>query len=219
MKYVFEGMGYQTNESTPQKRTYLKKFSSPDRNLKPYAGEDGEVALFSTSTQAFFLTQQGSPALWIRDANWEQRRGRDFPEASGTLATFTVNKIGYVVNQREGQPTHLFSYNPVTDQWIRRADFPGLPRSQGVGFSAGGRGYFGAGLTGEDERGLRDLWQYDPATDKWQYVTDYPGQGNRYLITYSTATKAYLGWGYESQPSPSGGARVVGCTDFWEFTP
>ncbi|MVM28954.1 hypothetical protein GO755_02835 [Spirosoma sp. HMF4905] len=219
VNYVFFGMGYQNDERAAQKRIYLKTFSSP-ANLKPdYAGEDGDVALFTTLTQAFFLTQGGSSALWIRDGNWDQHRGRDFPEATGTLATFTCNGIGYVVNEREGQPIHVFSYNPATDQWTRRADFPGLARSWGVGFSIAGKGYFGAGITGEDERGLRDLWQYDPATDKWQYITDYPGQGNRYLISYGTATKAYIGWGYESQASPSGGARVVGCTDFWEFTP
>ena len=219
VKYIFQGMGYQDDDGSLLKRIYLKNFSSPDRNVKPYAGEDGEVALFTTKSQAFFLTQEGSPALWIRDANWDQHRGRDFPEVPGTLATFTLNEMGYVVNQWEGQPTHVYTYNPATDKWMRRADFPGMSRSQGLGFSAGGKGYFGAGVTGENERGLRDIWQYDPTTDTWQYVTDYPGQGNRYLITYSTATKAYMGWGYENQASPSTGARIVGCTDFWEFKP
>ena len=219
VEWIIQGLGYRYNAQDFQKRVYSKEFSSPAKFKPDYAGEDGEVALFTTTTQAFFLTQEGSPALWIRDGNWDQHRGRDFPEMPGTLATFTINETGYVINQREGQPTHLFSYNPATNQWTRRADFPGTSRSRGVGFSASGRGYFGAGVTGEDERGLRDIWQYDPATDAWQYVTDYPGEGNRYLITYSTDTKAYVGWGYENQASPSGGARVVGCTDFWEFKP
>ena len=219
--YTMIGLGYLTNDRSPGGRAYLKDMGVLGAGtLTPtYAGRDGEIAFFTTTDRAFLLTQETSPELWIRRGDWSQYRGRDFPEVPGTMATFALNGIGYVVNQIDGRPPHLYAYNPDLDQWTRRADFPGTARSRGVGFSVGGKGYFGLGVAGDDERGLRDIYQYDPATDTWQYVTDYPGQGNRYLISYSTDDRAYLGWGYESQASPSGGARQIGCTDFWEFKP
>ncbi|AUD04171.1 Kelch repeat-containing protein [Spirosoma pollinicola] len=222
VSYVFNGLGFLYNALDQNHRLYKNTlFVKDNQGVKEIkdAGGDGEIAFFTTSDRAFLLTQLGPPALCIRRGNWEQYRGPDFPEAPGTLATFLVNGIGNVVNQIEGRPPHLYAYNPTTDQWSRRADFPGASRSRGVGFSAGNQGYFGLGATGEEERGLRDLWQYDPTTDRWQYVTDYPGQGHQYVMTNSAGDRAYLGWGYENQPTPSGGARQVGCTDFWEFKP
>ena len=220
--YVFNGLGFLYNSLDQNHRIYKKTmFVKDNSGVKEinYAGGDGEIAFFTTLDRAFLLTQLGPASLWIRRGDWEQYKGQDFPEAPGTMATFTVNGIGYVVNQIEGRLPHLYAYNPGTDQWSRRADFPGTPRSRGVGFSTGNLGYFGMGTTGEVERGLRDLWQYNPTTDHWQYVTDYPGQGHRYVMAYSAGDRAYLGWGYESQPSLSGGSRQVGCTDFWEFKP
>ena len=224
--YTFSGLGFNTNPLRAAQRLYQNDMVARDdisgqssKLVPTYAGGDGEIAFFTTIDRAFLLTQEASPALWVRWGNWDQYRGRDFPEAPGTMATFVLNGIGYVVNQIEGRPSPLYAYNPDLDQWTRRADFPGTPRSRGIGFSVGSRGYFGLGIAGEDEQGLRDIWQYDPAANTWQYVTEYPGQGNRYLVSYSAPDRAYLGWGYESQPSPSGGVRLVGCTDFWEFKP
>lgn len=221
--YLFKGLGYLDNDRVPGNRIYLKTMVAYGIGGGPvhpdYAGADGEVAFFTTVDRAFQLTQQGSRELWVRRGNWAQYQGHDFPEAPGTLATFTIDGIGYVINQLEGQTPRLYAYQPDQDQWTRKADFPGSPRSRGVGFAVSGKGYFGLGITGDDEWGLRDLWQYDPIADQWQYVTEYPGQASRYLIISSLLNRVYLGWGYESQAAPSGGSRVVGCTDLWEFKP
>jgi hypothetical protein len=156
-------------------------------------------------------------------AQFDQTVRAPLPEPIGTLATFSIRNIGYVVNQRLGQPVRLWAYNPATDAWTRKADFPGAARSRGTGFAMARRGYFGLGLA-DDGQGLRDLWQYDPTADQWQYITDYPGQGNQLLAVFSAPDgakpeRAYLGWGYEAQQTSTGVNRVVGCTDWWELTP
>ncbi|GAB3901392.1 hypothetical protein GCM10028803_25980 [Larkinella knui] len=227
-RYQFSGLGYITEERAAGKYFYYRDMAvllpvggSP---LKPlYGGEDGEVAFFTTTDEAYFLTQNGSPAMRSIHATFTQTVRAPLPEPPGTLATFSIRNIGYVVNQRPGQPIRLWAYDPTTDAWSRRADFPGSARQRGVGFALARSGYFGLGLT-PDGQGLRDLWQYDPATNRWQYITDYPGQGNQLLAVFSAPDgakpeRAYLGWGYEAQRTSLGINRIVGCTDWWELTP
>lgn len=227
-RYRFTGLGYIAEERTPSKYFYYRDLFAvfPDDEstvLPQYGGEDGELAFFTTTDEAYFLTQNGSSAIRSIHADFTQTVRAPLPEPPGTLATFSIRNVGYVVNQRPGQPARLWAYNPPTDTWTRRADFPGAARSRGVGFALARRGYFGLGLTA-DGQGLRDLWQYDPDTDRWQYVTDYPGQGHQLLAVFSAPDgakpeRAYLGWGYESQPISTGVTRQVGCTDWWELMP
>lgn len=220
----FYGLGYQTDDLYPGKYQYIRDMYAILNGygsyvFPAYAGEDGEIAFFTTTEWAFFLTQNGSPAMRGIYAQFQQETRAPLPEKPGTLVTFSIGETGYVVNQLPGQPPRLFAYNSETDVWTRKADFPGVQRLRGIAFSVKGKGYFGLG-TGVNQQGLRDIWQYDPATDQWQYSTDYPGQGNRYLITFSAANRAFLGWGYESQiMAGSAGTRLLGCTDFWEFRP
>ncbi|MBN8826044.1 MAG: hypothetical protein J0I82_28710 [Spirosoma sp.] len=220
----FYGMGYQTDDLFPDKYIYSRDLyaifpAGGSRVFPYYQGEDGEVVYFTTTEWAFFLTNNGSPAMRGIYAQFDQEARAPLPEKPGIMATFSLGETGYVVNQVLGSQPHLFAYDSQKDIWTRKADFPGTQRSRGIGFSVNGKGYFGLG-TASDQRGLRDIWQYDPATDKWQYLTDYPGQGNRYLVVWSGPKRAYLGWGYESQTEvESSGHRLVGCTDFWEFAP
>ncbi|MVM35474.1 hypothetical protein GO755_35965 [Spirosoma sp. HMF4905] len=228
-RHYFYGLGYAINEQGASRFFYYHDLwciiAGKDGLVVPtYEGEEGEVAFFiakdelSDTDQAYFLTQNGTPAMRSINADFPQLACAPLPEAPGTLATFTVNNVGYVVNQSPGQPVHLWAYNPRTDTWQQRANFPGTPRSRGVGFSLQGKGYYGLGAAVSDQAGLRDLWQYDPTTDQWQYATQYPGQGNRYVAVLSTADRVYLGWGYESQRTTTG-IRQVACTDWWTFQP
>jgi hypothetical protein len=227
-RYQFSGLGYITEERAASKYFYYRDMGvimpaggSPLN--PPYGGEDGEVAFFTTTDEAYFLTQNGSPAMRSIHAVFTQTVRAPLPEPPGTLATFSIRNIGYVVNQRPGQPVRLWAYDPTLDKWTRKANFPGPGRGRGVGFALARKGYFGIGIT-PDGQGLRDLWQYDPVADHWQYVTDYPGQGNQLLAVFSAPDgakpeRAYLGWGYEAQLTSMGIVRAVGCTDWWELLP
>ena len=221
---IFYGLGYQTDDLFPGKYVYLRDMfavlSGVGSYVYPfYEGEDGEIAYFTTTEWAFFLTNNGSPAMRGIYAQFEQESRAPLPEKPGILATFSIGETGYVINQVPSRQPHLFAYDSERDIWSRKADFPGPQRSRGVGFSVKDKGYFGLG-TAPNQQGLRDIYQYDPATNTWQYLTDYPGQGNRYPIVWSGPNRAYLGWGYESQTVVgSAGYRQIGCTDFWEFKP
>ena len=215
--YEFAGLGYTDSELLPGRRFYAKDMAGGGLVVPFYAGPDGETRWFTTLDRAYHLTD-GSQEVWVRRGSWEQYRTADLPELAGTLATFRLGTTGYVVNQRLGQPTHVWAFDTKTEQWSRRADFPGLARSLGVGFQVDSDGYFGLGVNANEET-LRDVWQYNPVTDRWQYVTDYPGQGSTYPAVAHMQGRVFLGWGYEHQPTGAGGVRLIGCTDWWEFKP
>ena len=226
-RYRFTGLGYITEEQAPGKYFYYRDMFAifPVKGsavIPGYEGEDGELAFFTTTEDAYFLTQNGSSAMRSIHADFTQTVRAPLPEPPGTLATFSIRNIGYVVNQREGQPIRLWAYDPNTNAWTKRADFPGMARDRGVGFALARNGYFGLGLT-PDGQGLRDLWRYDPIADHWQYITEYPGQGNQFVAVFGAPDgakpeRAYLGWGYEAQRTSTGANRIVGCTDWWELT-
>ena len=226
-RYQFSGLGYITDEQAPSKNYYYRGMSAILLNTGSpvfplYGGEDGEVAFFTTTDEAYFLTQGGSPALRSIHADFTQTVRSPLPEPPGTLATFSIRNVGYVVNQRPGEPIRLWAYQPQTDSWLQKADFPGPARRRGVGFTLARKGYFGLGVS-PDGQGLRDVWQYDPQSNQWQSIADYPGQGNQLVAVFSAPDgykpeRAYVGWGYESQQLSNGFTRLVGCTDWWELT-
>ncbi|GLU54898.1 hypothetical protein Dfri01_43590 [Dyadobacter frigoris] len=226
---VFVGFGYLTDENLPGKRAYLNDFwwvpsisyvgQSAGVVFPTFSGVDRRVKFFLTFDNVFMLKEDFTGAMESMDVTWDRKDRQPLPEQTGKLATFTISGIGYVINQISGQSPHVYSYDPAMDKWERKADFPGIARVEGSGFSANGKGYFGLGID-KDGNGLRDLWAYDPSKNSWTYHSDYPGQGNRYLIALSDKTKAYLGWGYETRATEGSVVKQqIGCTDFWEFNP
>lgn len=209
--YAMSGLGFVINELLPGQREYLKDMVTPD-----FAGPDGEVRWFAVVDRAYQLVEGGPSEMWVRMGTWAQYRAPDLPEPTGTLATFRIGTTGYVVNQRLQQAAHVWAFDSKTEQWTRKANFPGAVRSRGIGFQLNDKGYFGFGLT-PDEQSLRDVWQYDPVRDQWHYMTDYPGAASSYLVVGQLPGHTYLGCGYEHQSTAAGGIRLVGCTDFWEF--
>ena len=226
---IFFGFGYLVNEKIPDKKGYLSDlwsvgnyFSLGRSSFQVFHGFgllNAPVKFFTTKEEVFLLKENDVGTLYSMNYNWDEKKVQPLPEKTGTLTAFTIDKIGYVVNQLPGVAPHLYAYYPQRDQWERKANFPGSPRSEATGFSARGKGYFGLGMSEKGE-GLRDVWEYDPAQNQWKYHSEYPGQGQRQLIAVSDSTQAYLGWGYENRPVVGTLARQqVGCTDFWEFFP
>jgi N-acetylneuraminic acid mutarotase len=58
--------------------------------------------------------------------------------------------------------------------WTQKADFGGIPRADGIGFSIGNKGYMGTGYTGTYST---DWWEYDPATNTWTQKANFGGSG------------------------------------------
>jgi N-acetylneuraminic acid mutarotase len=128
---------------------------------------------------------------------------------------FVIDGIAYVGlggNQNGILSNKLWAFDPVSEQWSARADFPGLKRVYPFCFTADEKGYFGAGVrfVNGDPVYEQDVWMYDPAVDAWTTVADYPGGGRVGCANFSIADHGYVGLGDDGSSFH---------TDLWEYDP
>ncbi len=124
---------------------------------------------------------------------------------------FAVGEAAYVVAGTDGAGTlrsQFWKYDPATNTWTSKADFPGTPTEDGTGFSIGSTGYvcFGSGASGL----VRECWRYDPAADAWMRVATFPGVARTGCVAVTLGDKAYV----------FGGSTQAGyADDLWEYDP
>ncbi len=111
--------------------------------------------------------------LWEYDSganSWSQKASLPGVER-GYHVSFSINGKGYVGTGNMGDFSStllddFWEYDPTTDQWTQRTDFPGGLRETAVGFSILGKGYIGTGF--DWTNGLHnDFWEYDPISNGW----------------------------------------------------
>jgi N-acetylneuraminic acid mutarotase len=112
---------------------------------------------------------------------WTQRK--NIPTDRRDLGTaIAINGKGYVglgwdVDASINTPTFLndwWQYDPATDSWIKKNNFPGGKRQGAGGFAVDGKGYVCAGQKLSGGYPI-DCWQYDPNTDSWLQKANPPG--------------------------------------------
>jgi hypothetical protein len=168
---------------------------------------------YNRTLQSDFWEYDPITKVWAKKA--------DFP-GGGRLSAFgfSIGSKGYVglgvdqLSYPENTPqTDFWEYDPATDSWTRKANFPGAGRLQGVGFSIGHMGYVGLGISTESPFTLeKDFWAYDPLTDAWSQKTDLPALGRYSPVGFSIGDRGYVG---------TGATRDSGTAmdDFWEYDP
>lgn len=94
----------------------------------------------------------------------------DFPPGLRTSAiSFSIQGKGYVGTGLDlhgpGHGTNdLWKYDPQTNSWSQKADFPGGSRYWAAAFVIGNLAYLGTGsnLSGSGSAHMRDFWAYNP---------------------------------------------------------
>jgi N-acetylneuraminic acid mutarotase len=92
--------------------------------------------------------------------------------------------------------------------WVRRADFDGIARSEAVSFVIGDSAYAGTGYDGTNR--LNDFFKLDADNNYWVQRASLPGDGRNSAVGFSTSTKGYITTGY------NGTAKLK---DTWEYDP
>jgi len=96
------------------------------------------------------------------------KRVSDLPEARMLSNGVAIGEKGYILLGRfwagllnDGRLlSDIVEYNPASDTWTKRGDFPGGARQNSVVFSIKGRGYI---VMGEDESERKsDVWSFRP---------------------------------------------------------
>lgn len=106
----------------------------------------------------------------------------------------------------------FWEYNPVTNTWTAKADYPG-GGGNGVyfatAFALDNKGFVVCGKIGADSY-IDDVWEYKPLIDTWLQLADFPG-GQRYqLSSFVVGIKAFVGIGADYNTY---------LDDIWEYNP
>ena len=136
---------------------------------------------------------------------------------SGVVA-FSIDSFGYLglggfPNGIGGStfPTDFWQYNPYTNLWTQKADFPGHGRGGAVCFVVGSKAYIGLG-NGNGLGFYNDIWEYNTSTDTWTQKATFPGSGRISATGFSIGGWGYVGLGYSDTASSP-------MNDFWQYTP
>ena len=130
---------------------------------------------------------------------------------------YAINNKGYVVTGRSypNQPDfRLFQYDPSTNSWSRKADFPGSPRTEASGFSIGDKAYITTGLSNITGILFKDLWSYSPSLDKWSQLSSLPGS-----VRWQATSFSVNGMGYVIGGASTYDTYYSRLNDIWMYDP
>ncbi|OOQ59701.1 Kelch repeat-containing protein [Mucilaginibacter pedocola] len=155
------------------------------------------------------------PGLWKQLA--------DFPGAGRVRAYgFSIGGKGYIVGGNAGSgfnviPLYdLWEYDPATDQWTQKSDYPGQAAEYLRGFTINGKAYMGTGYGMQYYGGPdaipqnKDFWEYNPSTDTWTQKADLPAIGRENVIAFEINGSGYLGLGTNNNYDAN-------YKDFWKY--
>ena len=162
---------------------------------------DGDSVLF-TGGGVVAYSNQFVRQFWkynLSSGGWS--RLNDLPFECFGANGFSVNGRFFAIDLQR----NLWEYNPGTDSWEPRADYPGPSAGYNMNTVCNGKVYCGYGEIGD-----RNVYSYDPLTNQWSALTDeQPGPRSRPL-SFEYDGKVYLGSGHDF------GTPL---TDFWIYDP
>jgi len=176
----------------------------------------GDLAYFGLGEESNKALMQSVWSYNKTNDSWTQIS--DFGGAGrGAAVAFVIDKKAYVGTGFDFKlPGTVFNdfweYDPDSNNWIKKADFPGGDLWDGVGFSVSGKGYVGIGTFASCV--CNHLWEYDPVSDNWTQKNDFPGTNRLGAAAFTIKNKAYVGFG----KTPSG-IHFNNLNDLWEYDP
>lgn len=128
--------------------------------------------------------------------------------------SFVVNGKAYLVGgmNSSNEPTdEVLEFDPVTQVWTKKANFPGGPVTEAVSFVINNQVYFGTGFTGDYPpfKSTDNFWRYDPGNDAWERAESIP-YGRQGGLAFSVGNRAFVG---------GGGDAAKARNDWWEYIP
>lgn len=132
---------------------------------------------------------------------WIQKNNAPFSIGSWS-STFTISEKGYV---KVG--SSLWEYKPSIDQWIARAQFPGIATSGSVALTQYGKGIIITGYGGSLGNVTSEVWGFDPYLNAWDSLQEFAGTSRRFAAGFSIGNKCFLGLG----------TNGTNFGDFWEL--
>ena len=221
-RLTINGKGFNPDESQVDVNFWGTRFRviSADRNQiiaefpfenypfsNTYNGWQGSVELYC----AGFVLQTQQDVRIDFPSPWKWKS--NFP-LNGVLdgTAFSIGNKGYIVAGQSplGHADHknVWEYDPVSDGWIQKADFPGEARSGAFGVSDNTVAYVGFGWA-HGQYYKKDIWRYEVNDDRWTEIPEFPGVERIGAMAFLHGGLLYVGFGYNDSNKK--------LRDFWVF--
>ena len=104
---------------------------------------------------------------------WKEKKplGNNGPIPTSNGVGFSINGKGYVLTFASGShEKELWQYDPSSNSWTQKTEFPGVQRKGAITFTIGNKAYVGTGVQTSTSTAtiLKDIWQYDADLNLWQ---------------------------------------------------
>jgi N-acetylneuraminic acid mutarotase len=117
----------------------------------------------------------------------------------------SINGKGYIGTGFTGTySTDWWEWDPATNVWTQKANYPGSGIVEASAFNIGDYGYVLSSPTGND------FWRFDPATNSWSQMAPFAGAARQAAVAFAIDSKGYITTG----ASPTLGGSSV---DLWEY--
>jgi N-acetylneuraminic acid mutarotase len=110
--------------------------------------------------------------------------------------SFVIQGKAYVAGGTKNNDTRVnevWEFSGTT--WTRRADYPGLPITDGIGFNFSNFGCLGFGSIDNSNAGIQNFI-YKPETNSWNQWENFPGSGRTSVISGVSDKYWYFGLGF-----------------------
>src|ERR1035437_6901021 len=106
-----------------------------------------------------------------------------------------------------GNLNDFWMYNPTTDSWLQKSNYPSTATDACVSFVLDNFIYVGEGFN--ETTYTNEFWKYDTDMDTWSRLKDFPGIARVGAVLCAGSEHIYFGTGY----------RVGNYNDWWEYSP
>lgn len=132
---------------------------------------------------------------------------------------FAIDGKGYVAlgrtGLRSGALKDCWEYNPDSDKWTQKANFPGVARVKATAVVLNGLAFVGLGFDVNygyyNEKGHpKDFWCFDPKVNTWTQKADFQGKFTDACISFTYKNNIYVGLGFDGTSWTS---------ELWKYNP
>lgn len=187
-------------------------FSFVIGNKAYLGGGDGFVFTpNSTFNYAFFDLWEYNPngQVWTHKSDVPDFLGRNMSIGVSLFDKAFIG-LGCDVDQTTNR-TSFWEYDPVSDTWIAKADFPNNFTTDPSAFVLDSSIYVVGGVNLNPVSASNQVMKYDPQSDTWTQEANFSGGIVAGEIAVSTGSSAFVGTGFTSAFNTR--------TDLWEYTP
>ena len=175
--------------------TQLTSFSGTAR-IAAVSFSIGSKAYLGTGLDASIMKQD----FWEYDPvtnAWTQRADFGGGTRAGAVGLSIGNKgyigLGTATYPSYSWPADWWEYDPVTNSWTQRANFPALGRYTLASFVINDKAYMGTGWRSGSL--FTDFWEYNPTINVWTQKANFTGQARQSTTFFAIGNFGYVGLG------------------------